>query len=126
MTDKTAPKTAPRATHKNVIEFPKNRTTPPAGTRPLSGSQVIMQELTSINALTAYVAHNKNVPEDVVRTYLHTEFNVPDAGELRREIDERKSQTRRQLTVRRIGVGESDDEFRCPGQDALQVDLRRR
>jgi aspartyl-tRNA synthetase len=34
------------------------------------------RELTSIRAMTAYVAHNQNVREETVRAFIKTEFGV--------------------------------------------------
>jgi hypothetical protein len=81
MTEKKSKKSAvPKG--KNIIEFPK-RPARPLVTE-LTGS-VNVNELTSIKALTSYVARNKNVPENVVSAYVEAQFNVSDLKELRRE-----------------------------------------
>jgi len=70
----------------NVIEFPRAR----VKATTMSAAGVVNQlELTSIKALTSYVAHNQNVPEDVVRAYLQAEFRVDDITQLRRDDYER-------------------------------------
>jgi len=51
----------------------------------MTRATVTRNEITSIKALTAYVAYNKSVPEEVVTAYLHAEFNVPTIDKLRRE-----------------------------------------
>ncbi len=82
MTEKTAPKFYARPANENIIEFPQS------GTMPLKGG-INANELTSIKALTSYVAHNKCVPEDVVTAFVQAEFKVTSIADLRREDYER-------------------------------------
>lgn len=73
----------------NVIEFPQTKAAAKSGLPSVLAGQVSLNEMTSIKALTSYVAHNKNVPEDTVRHYLLAQFQVPEIGELRRHDYER-------------------------------------
>ena len=85
MTQKTSTKIQPRRISENVIEFPN-----PQLAEKISGMRYVNRnELTSISALTSYVAHNKNVPEAVVKAYLQAEFKIEDETKLRRDDYER-------------------------------------
>lgn len=90
MTQKTAAKPNQRFDSENVIEFPQHRVVVSSPSLDLDMiGNVNKNELTSITALTSYVAHNRNVPEDVVKSYLLAQFNVPEVTELRRADYER-------------------------------------
>ena len=52
-------------------------------------NSVNRQELTSIRALTAFVAHNQNVREETVRAFLKAEFGVQDIASIRQSDFER-------------------------------------
>ena len=70
----------------NVIAFPQRE--PATRVTELTGS-VNKNELTSIKALTSYIARNKNVSEGIVTACVQSHFNVSDIKELRREDFER-------------------------------------
>lgn len=64
------------------VELPRPR----FAARLVNASPTInMRELTSIKALTAYVAHNQNVREATVRALLSAQFNVPTIEALNRK-----------------------------------------
>lgn len=69
----------------NVIEFPQDRFIKTV----VETVSVNKNELTSIKALTSYVAHNKSVPEHIVRATFLAEFKIPSETDLRREDYER-------------------------------------
>jgi hypothetical protein len=74
----------------NIIEFPRLRfALPDASKKTEIDDSLNQHELTSVKALTSYVAHNQNTREDVVRAYLQAEFNVEDLANLRRGDYER-------------------------------------
>ena len=89
MSEKPAPKTAAKNSDEKIVEFPRDRIASANKARALAMGPINQLELTSIKALTSYVAHNKNVPEDVVRTFFQAEFNIADAANLRRDDYER-------------------------------------
>jgi hypothetical protein len=86
MAQKPTTKIDVRPSGENVIEFQQRRFAPTnkAQSLVMMGS-LNCNELTSIKALTSYVAHNNNVPEDVVRAFLQAEFQVTDITNLRRD-----------------------------------------
>ena len=83
MTQKTAIK------HANVIEFPQRHLRAKTTAESLATGVVNRGELTSIKSLTNYVAHNRNLPEEVVREYLLAEFKATDVTDLKRADYER-------------------------------------
>lgn len=69
----------------NVIEFsPKAGAAPSITLSAMTSGHVSRNELTSIKALTSYVAHTKSVSESLVQECLSSEFKVSDMAELRR------------------------------------------
>ena len=73
-----------------IIEFPQTRLAPAASRNMAEAlSTVNKNELTSITALTSFVANKKNVPEEVVRAVVQSEFHVEDVAKLRRADYER-------------------------------------
>jgi hypothetical protein len=73
----------------NIIEFPQSPSTTAANALAKTMISISRNELTSIKALTGYVAHNQNVSEDVVRAIVQSEFKVDDIASLRRDDYER-------------------------------------
>lgn len=71
-----------------VLEFPRVQLEETKA-ESLSAGTVSRNELTSIKALTTYVAHNKKVSESIVCDYLLTEFKVGAVADLRRADYER-------------------------------------
>ena len=47
------------------------------------------RELLSVKSMTAYVAHNQNVPESTVRAFIEAAFSVTDITTLKRDDYER-------------------------------------
>jgi hypothetical protein len=95
MTQKTTLKPEARFETDNVIDFSRIRLTGAAAKKVVMNpnletpGNVNRNELTSIKALTGYVAHNKGVPEDVVRNYLLAQFQVSEVTDLQRADYER-------------------------------------
>jgi hypothetical protein len=87
MTEKVVPKSDACVEDDTIVEFPQDRATAPKSLA--ANERVNRNEVISIKALTGYVAHNKNVPENVVSAYLQAEFKVADITDLRREEFER-------------------------------------
>ncbi len=86
MTQKIIPKSDAIFSAENIVEFPQSRFSASAKAAHIAGiSHVNCNELTSIKALTAYIAHNKNIAEEVVRTFLLAQFKVADMAKLRRD-----------------------------------------
>jgi hypothetical protein len=81
MTRKISPELADMPAADNVVVFPRGNKADPGA--------VNWRELTSIKALTAYVAHNQNVNEQTVNAIVEAEFNVDDIARLRRDDYER-------------------------------------
>lgn len=90
MPQKPSPKSFALSANGNIIEFPRIRLSAPAAAEHLTTmGNVNRNEITSIKALTGYVAHNNNLPEDVVRACLQDEFKITDIADLRRDDYER-------------------------------------
>lgn len=84
-------KWAVKAANENILELAQTRRADGktvAAALPMMGT-VNRNELTSIKALTSYVAHNKRVSERVVCNCLLAQFQVPDVTQLQRHDYER-------------------------------------